>query len=311
MNYESTKVIAKEPFKKRFIEKMKDIRRGFRHITVGWVLLYIFMILLAVFCLLPIVYMISSSLKPYDELFYYPPRFFVEKPTLDNFTNLFTALSNSTVPFTRYLFNSIVLTVSIVAGTCLVCSMGAYGLSKFNIPGKNIIFSVVIATLMFSPYVTRIPSFLVVSNLHLLDSYVGIIIVSVGASGNFFLMKQFIDQYPYELIEAARIDGAGEFRIFWQIVMPAQKPALSALIVFSFVGSWNDYFTPLIFISKQSMRTLPLALQSLAGGAGAATLATAGIVAAASLLMTLPTIVIFVIMQRKVIETMTYAGIKG
>ncbi len=311
MNYESTKVIVKDPFKKRVIEKLKDIRRGFRHITPGWVMLYVFMILLAVFCLLPIVYMISASLKPYDELFYFPPRFFVEKPTFDNFTNLFSALSNSTVPFTRYLFNSIVITVATVVGTCLVCSMGAYGLSKFKIPGGNTIFNIIIATLMFSPYVTRIPSFLVVSNLGLLDSFAGIVIVSVGTSSNFFLMKQFIDQYPYELIEAARIDGAGEFRIFWKIVMPAQKPALSALIVFSFVASWNDYFTPLIFLSQQSMRTLPLALQSLAGGAGAATLATAGITAAASLLMTLPVVVIFVIMQRKVIETMTYAGIKG
>lgn len=311
MNYESTKVIVKEPFKKRVTEKLKDIRRGFRHITTGWVLLYIFMFALSLFCLLPIVYMISSSLKPYDELFYFPPRFFAEKPTLDNFTNLFASLSNSTVPFTRYLFNSIVLTVGTVAGTCMVCSMGAYGLSKFKIPGKDLIFNIIIATLMFSAYVTRIPSFLVISNMGLLDSYWGIIITSVGASGNFFLMKQFIDQFPYELMEAARIDGAGEMRIFLKIVMPAQKPALSALIVFSFVSSWNDYFTPLIFLTSQSMRTLPLALQSLAGGAGAASLATAGIMSAASLLMTLPVVVIFVFMQRKVIETMTYAGIKG
>lgn len=301
----------RRPFKIVLSDWKLSIRSFFRNLTFGWVCVYLLMFLVIIFTMLPLVYMLVTSLKPYDEMFYFPPRFFVERPTLSNFSALFASFSASVIPFTRYIFNSAVVTVFSVAGTCLFCSMGAYGLSKFKIPGSAVIFNIIIATLMFSIHVTRIPSYLIASQLGFINSYFGVIIMAFGASGNFFLMKQFIDQFPKDFIEAARIDGAGEFRIYWSIVMPSQKPALATLLVMSFVSSWNDAFTPLIFFTKESMKTLPLAIQTLYGGPGTAALATQGISFAAAVIMTIPVVVIFTILQRKVLETMTYAGIKG
>ena len=152
---------------------------------------------------------------------------------------------------------------------------------------------------------------MVVNSLGLIDTYWALILPSIAVAYNFFLMKQFTEQYPDELIEAARIDGSGELRIFLKLVMPALAPAWSTLIVFSFVNNWNDYFSPLIYITSQAMKTLPLALQTIAGGAATASIGRAGAVSAATFIMTIPTIVIFTVMQGKVMETMTYSGIKG
>lgn len=289
---------------------IKRIKRWAATVTPGWVVVYILMIAFAAYSLLPLIYMVSTSLKPMDELYIFPPKFFVMNPTMANFKNLFSILGAMTIPFLRYVFNSIILTAAIVLGTIGICSIGAYGLSKFNIPYKNIIFSIIIAAIMFPAQVTQIPRFIIVTQFNLLN-YAGIVLTSVAAAYSFFLMKQFLDQFPDQYIEAARIDGAGEFKIFTSVVMPSQAPVLSALIVFSFTAAWNDYFTPLIYVTSQTWKTLPLALQTISGGAGAASLATAGAVSAASFLMTIPTILIFVLRQRKVMETMTYSGIKG
>jgi len=186
--------------------------------------------------------------------------------------------------------------------------MGAYALSKRKIPGANAIFSIIIAALMFSPHVTQIPSYIIVDKLKLTNTYWSLIIPKLAVAYNFFLMKQFIDQFPNELLEAAQIDGAKERVIFWKILMPSLKPAWSTLVVFSFVSNWNDYFTPLVYISSQAMKTLPLALQTIGS---AADLSRAGAVNAATLLMTAPTVIIFLLMQAKVLETMAYSGIKA
>lgn len=291
--------------------KIRWFRGQWLHITFARVALYVIMLCLVAFTVLPLVYLVSTAFKPLDELFLYPPRFFVSNPTTKNFSDLVVSLGSSTVPFTRYAFNSIVITAAIVICTVIVSALGAYSLVKFKPTGGNFLFNLILIALSFSPHVTKIPSYMVVNGLGLINTYGALILPSIAVAYNIFLLKQFVEQFPDDLIEAARIDGAGEFRIFIQMVIPALKPALATLVVFSFVNNWNDYFSPLIYVTSQAMKTLPLALQTIGGGAAGMSVGRAGAVAAASFLMTCPTVIIFTIMQGKVMETMTYSGIKG
>ena len=280
-------------------------------ISAKWCLTYAFMLALVSFTALPLVYMVSTAFKPIDELFIFPPRFLVRNPTFYNFTNLLIAVDSSEVPFTRFIFNSIFTTIVIVSLTVIVSSMGAFALVKYKLPGASLLFSIVIAALMFSPHVTQIPSYMVVNNLGLLNKYWALIIPKIAVAYNFFLMKQFIEQLPNEFLESARIDGAGEWKIFTAIALPFLRPAWSTLVVFSFVANWNDYFSPLVYITSQSLKTLPLALQTISGGAANMSIGRAGAVSAATFLMTAPTVIVFTIMQAKVMETMAYSGIKA
>lgn len=275
------------------------------------VMLYTFMLLLVLFTSLPLVYMISTAFKPLDELFIFPPRYLVRRPTLKNFSDLMIVLGSSTVPFTRYIFNSLLTTTITVACTVIVSGMGAYGLVKFKPPFSSTLFSFIIAALMFSPHVTQIPRYLVVNSLKLTNTYFALILPNIAVAYNLFLMRQFLVQIPDELLEAARMDGAKEWSVFWKIVMPSLAPAWSTLIVFSFVGNWNDYFSPLIYMTSQAMKTLPLALQTIAGGPAAMNIGRAGAVASATFLMTVPTVIIFTTMQARVMETLVHSGIKG
>ena len=274
-------------------------------------IIFIGLALLVCFTALPLIYVVSTAFKPLDELYLYPPRFFVSHPTLANFSQLFNTLESSVVPFSRYIFNSLFITASTVILTVVVSSMSAYGMVKHHPKGSNFIFSLIIVALMFSPYVTQIPNYIVVKNLGMIDTYWSLIVPKIAVAFNMFLLKQFLEQMPNAYLEAARIDGANEWKLFWKIVMPYIKPAWATLVVFSFVASWNDYFSPLVFITNQSMKTLPLAIQNLAGGPGAASIATAGIVAACTFIMTLPTVIVFTVMQGKVLATMAHSGIKA
>lgn len=274
-----------------------------------WVCVYTALILLALFTCLPLVYLVSTAFKPMSELYLFPPTFFVKHPTTDNFSTLLTSLSSSAVPFLRYIFNSLTITIAIVIGTVFACTMGAYALVKHRPPGSKLFFNLVVAALMFSPYVTQIPRFIIVNGIGLNNSVLAVILPAIASAYNFFLMKQFIEQLPDTMIEAARIDGAGEFYIYRKIIMPMLAPAWSTLVVFSFVGSWNDFFSPLIYINDEAMKTLPLALNTIAsGGSG---IGRAGAVAASAMVMTLPTVIVFTVTQRKVMQTMMYSGIKG
>ena len=298
-----------------FVTKSKGIKITIKKkrmkLSMGWTFLYLFMVLLVAFCALPLIFVVSTAFKPLDELFLFPPTYFVKHPTLDNFTNLVMALGTSTVPFARFVYNSLLITVITVFCTVVVSSMGAYSLVKHNPPGAKVLFNFVIAGLMFSPHVTQIPRYMVVNKLGLMDTLWAIIIPNIAVAYNFFLMKQFVEQFPNELLEAGRIDGANEFRLFLTIVMPALTPAWSTLVVFSFVSNWNDFFSPLIYISDQAMKTLPLALNTIGGGPSGMSIGRAGAMSAATFLMTIPTIIIFMVMQARVMETMTHSGIKG
>ena len=275
----------------------------------AWTAVYIIMILVVCFTMLPLVYLVSTAFKPLSELFVFPPQFFVRNPTLKNFSDLLLSMSSSAVPFSRYVFNSVFVTIITVIGTIFVSTLGAYGMVKHNPPGSKLWFQIILAALMISPYVTQIPRYLIINELGLINSYLALIIPSIATAYNFFLVKQFVEQIPNALIEAARIDGCGEMRIYWQVIMPLLTPAWSTLMVFSFVSSWNDYFSPLIYLNDQAMKTLPLALNTISGGS--ATIGRAGAVAAATLLMTLPTVVLFMLSQKKVMQTMVHSGIKG
>jgi ABC-type glycerol-3-phosphate transport system permease component len=275
----------------------------------AWAAVYALMILVVSFTMLPLVYLVSTAFKPLSELFIFPPQFFVRNPTLKNFSDLLLSMSSSAVPFSRYVFNSALVTIGTVTGTIVVSTLGAYGMVKHNPPGSKLWFQIILAALMISPFVTQIPRYLIINSVGLINSYWALIIPSIATAYNFFLVKQFVEQIPNTLIEAARIDGCGEMRIYWQIIMPLLTPAWSTLMVFSFVSSWNDYFSPLIYLNDQALKTLPLALNTISGGS--ATIGRAGAVAAATLLMTLPTVILFMISQKKVMQTMVHSGIKG
>lgn len=273
--------------------------------------LVLFLLLLVAFMSLPLVYLTVTAFKPIDELYLFPPTFFTRRPSLSNFKSLLNSLNVSDVPFIRYIFNSVLVTVLNVIGAILVCSLGAFGLVKQKPVGSNLIFSIVLAALMFPTAVTQIPNYLIVKSLGMLETYASLVVPKLAVAFNFFLMKQFIEQLPDAYLEAARLDGASEFHIYWKIIMPMIKPAWATLIVFSFISNWNDYLSPLLYITNSpELKTLPLAVQMIAGGTGAAAITTAGSVAAATFCMTLPVIIVYLAMQRKVLATMAYSGIK-
>jgi len=282
-------------------------RRLIKRITLGSILLYVVMIALVLFTAAPIIYVASTAFKPLDELFLYPPRFFVMNPTFKNFSDLLIATDSSLVPFTRYLFNSVFTTVAIVFFSVVISSMGAFIVSKYKLPGVGFIFAVVISALMFPPQVTSIPTYFVISNLGILNTYWALILPKLAVPYNFFLVKQFMDQIPNQTLEAATVDGANEWTMFWEIVMPFVKPAWMTVVIFSFIGNWNDFSSPLIYTTSEAMKTLPLAMLGVSNG----TVGRMGAAAAGAFVTILPSIVLFMILQRQVMDTMAHSGIKS
>lgn len=257
---------------------------------------------------MPLLYVIVTAFKPYDELFLFPPRFYVQNPTMDNWKNLIGAFDSSAVPFLRYVYNSLITTLITVVSTIMVCSLGAYGFSKKRVPFGGLIFGIIVAALAVPAHVTQIPNYMVVNGLGFTNTMWALIIPKIGVAYNLFLMKQFCDPIPDVLLEAARIDGAGEGLIFFKLILPSLRPAWVTLVVFSFVANWNDYFSALVYITDEAKKTLPLILTTLSNGGD---IARAGASAAGTFLMVMPTILIYLSMQKSVIETMTYSGIKG
>jgi ABC-type glycerol-3-phosphate transport system permease component len=270
--------------------------------------LYMVLGLMAIVMLLPLYLMTINAFKPLEELFLFPPRYYVMNPTLTNFTDLLIATSAAWVPFSRYLFNSIFITVTVVTLHVLIACMCAYPLAKSRAPGVKVIFNFVVASLMFSSMVTNIPRYLIINRLGMIDTYWALILPGIASSFGVFLMKQFLEQVPNELIEAARIDGATEWVMFWKLIMPMSRPAWATLTIFAWIGSWNDEWAPLVFTRSEAMKTLPLAIHTMFSGANV--VARAGASAAAGLLQTAPTIILFLILQKRVISTMAHAGIK-
>jgi len=256
------------------------------------------------FMVLPMIYAISNAFKPLDELFMFPPRFFVRNPTLDNFRDLFLLMAQSWVPFSRYIFNTLFITAAGTAGHVVVASMAAYALEKHKFPGARLFFSIVVTSLMFSSVVTAIPNYLVMAKLNWLDTYLALIVPAFGYPLGLFLMKQFMETVPDSLLESARMDGASEFRTFWTIAMPCVKPAWLTLVIFSFQMLWGN--TGSTFIYSEELKTLPYALnQILMGG-----FARAGVGAAVVLFMMIVPVTLFMVTQSSIIQTMAKSGLK-
>ena len=261
--------------------------------------------ILGAFMFLPMVYAISQAFKPLDELWMYPPRFFVRQPTFKNFTDLFTLMNDSWVPFSRYIFNTVFTSVMGTFGHLFIASMAAYALAKIKFPGGKVIFKTIRSSLMFSSTVGGITSFMIMTALHLVDSYFAIIIPAWGATLGLYLMKQHMDSNVHDtVLESARLDGASEIRTYWTIAMPMVKPAWLTLIIFSFQGLWNQGSS--IYIYSEQLKSINYAIgQIMAGG-----IKRAGASAASSVLMMMVPIIVFVISQSNIIETMGSSGMK-
>lgn len=272
----------------------------------GWgdFFLVALLVFMGAFMSLPIVLSVVNAFKPLEELFVFPPRFYVVNPTTKNFSQLMRLSSSLWVPFSRYIFNSVFVSV-VVTFTHIICAaMCAYPLAKGNFPGRKQIFNTIQMALLFTGGTLAIPLYLVMSLMKMVDTYWALILPPICGALGLFLMRQFMIQIESETLESARIDGAGEFYIFWKIVMPLVRPAWLTLMIFSFKDIWNATGTSYIY--SEELKMLPTALNQIA----TAGIARAGVGAAAALIMMIPPILVFIITQSSVIDTMSYSGIK-
>lgn len=270
----------------------------------GDVVNFLFLCAVGVFMALPLVYVIVNAFKPLDEIFMFPPRFFVRNPTMNNFSELYIVLADSWVPFSRYVFNTLFITATGTLFHVLFASMAAFALCKIDLPGKNLLFFIVVNSLMFTPAVTGVPNYMIMTNLRLTDTYWSIILPVVGGSMGLFLMKQFMSTVPDALIEAEKIDGAHQMTIFWRVVMPQVKPAWLTLVIFCVQNLWNANGG--VYIYTEHMKTLPYALSQIVGGG----IARTGVASTVSLIMLVVPVCTFILTQSNIVETMASSGIK-
>ena len=285
---------------------MKKIvkRRKPNRSVVGDVVIYFLLFLIALAMVFPLVFAVSSALKPLDELFLFPPKVFAQNPTMDNFQDLFVTMGKSWVTFSRYIFNTVFITVVGTAGHLIIASMGAFVLAKYEFPGSKLFFSIVVTALMFNGYVTAIPNYLIISKLGWIDTYWAIIVPAFAAPMGLFLMKQFMEGLPMSLVEAAMIDGASRWKIFIQIIMPNVKPAWLTLIIFSVQNLWNNKAAT--FIYSEEKKTLVYALQQIQSGG----IARTGQAAAVTVVVMVVPILIFVLSESQILETMASSSLK-
>ena len=266
--------------------------------------IYLMLTLVAAAMIFPVVFSIAASLKPLDELFRFPPRLFPQHVTLDNFSDLFVTMGQSWVPFSRYLVNTVLITVIGTCGHLIIASMAAFVLAKYDFPGARLFFSIVVTALMFTGYVTGIPNYIIMSRLKMIDTHWAVILPAFAAPIGLFLMKQFMESIPTALIEAAHIDGAGELRIFWTVIMPVVKPAWLTMTIFSVQTLWNANAATVVY--SEAKKTLVYALQQIQAGG----VARAGQAAAATVIVMLVPILLFIGFQGQILETMASSGLK-
>lgn len=273
--------------------------------TRGTVLLLVILLFFAAFMILPVVLAVGNALKPLNELWEFPPRLIPKEPTLKNFGDMFNIMSGSLVPFSRYFFNTILITVVGTAGNLLFSAMCAYPLAKKKFPGSRAIFKVIEMTLMFNATVTAIPCYIVMAKLHWIDSYFALIVPTFASSLGLYLIKQFMEtSVPDTLIEAASIDGASQWKTFWDIVLPCVRPALLTQMLLSVQSLWNLGTSTYIFSDEK--KTLSYALGQIVSGG----VARAGVGAAVVVFMMIVPITIFIICQNNILDTMSTSGLK-
>lgn len=292
-----------ENVEKVYHKKLIKRRKPNRSIA-GDIALYVFLALVAFIMAFPLIFAVSNALKPLDELFKFPPKILAQNPTTDNFSDLFVTLGKSWVSFSRYLFNTVFITFVGTLGHLIVASMGAFVLAKYEFPGANTFFKIVTVAMMFTGYVTQIPNYLILNKLGWIDTYWAIIIPAFASPMGLFLMKQFMEGLPTSLIEAAKIDGANEWKVFTGIVMPNVKPAWMTLIIFSVQGLWNNKAATYIY--SEEKKTLVYAMQQIQSGGIARTGQGAAVLV---VLMVVP-IAIFIFSESQILETMASSGLK-
>mgnify|MGYP004453791091 FL=1 len=286
--------------KKRLFHREKQLNRS----LAGNTLLFGIMIICGVFMVLPLVMIVNNALKPLDELYQFPPKIFVRNPTLENFSDLFVLMNDSWVPFSRYILNTLIITGGGMIGHVVIASMAAYPLAKNEFPFKKQLFSMVVLSMMFSWTVTQIPQYLIISWLHINNTYLSLVLPAWSFGMGLYLMKQFMEQLPDSLMESARLDGASEWKIFWTIVMPNVKPAWLTLAIFQFQQMWGN--TGSLFLRDEQLKPLQYALQQITAGG----VARAGAAAAVTFIIAAVPITFFLICQSNVLETMTTSGMK-
>lgn len=270
---------------------------------------YAYLIPMAVMMMIPIVYIFMTAFKPAEELYAFPPRLFVRNPTLDNFVNLFQVSSDTAVPASRYLVNSLIVTICVVAFSIILAAATGYVLSKKHFKARNALLEINNIALMFVGVAVAIPRYYIIIFLGLKNSFWANVVPLLAMPVGLFLVKQFIDQLPDALVEAAVIDGANDFQILFKIIIPLIKPALSTVAIMAFQTAWTATEASTQYIESSNLKTFAFYISTLSNAAGN-TVAGQGIAAAGSLLLFLPNLILFIIMQSQVMNTMTHSGIK-
>ena len=277
-----------------------------QHFSSGQLKIYAFLVPFCLVTALPLVFIFVNAFKPLDELMAYPPRFYVKNPTFENFRTLLAASSETNIPATRYLFNSIVSVIITVIATIIISVCAGYVLSKKRFRIRTALMEINNLAMMFCGVAVAIPRFLVIANIGILDTFWANIIPLLATPVGVFLVKQFIDGLPDALIEAAIIDGANDFHIMYKIVIPLIKPAISTLTITTFQAAWSATEGSTMLINNETLKTFPFYISTLNSGM----VSGQGLAAAATLLLFLPNLIVFIIMQSKVMNTMAHSGIK-
>ncbi|MDO4943970.1 MAG: carbohydrate ABC transporter permease [Ruminococcus sp.] len=299
--------MARKRKKKQSIEKLKvkDKRKRVNGSLGGDICIFVFLILLGIFMVFPLYYSVIQSLKPVEELFVFPPKLYVLNPTSNNFSDMFkVAASSWQVPLSRYIFNSFFITIVICVANLFVCCCAAFVLAKCKFPGSKVVNQIIVVSLLFASNATWIMQFLVMAKLGMIDTYWALILPSVSTAMNLYLLRQSMSTIQDSMVEAAKVDGAGLFRICWQIVVPNSKPALMTVIIFAFQAAWNIQGGVLTY--SEELKTLPTVVQQVT----MAGLARQGVTFAASVVLLIPPLAVFLIAQGNVMETMANSGMK-
>lgn len=285
--------------------KLKLGKTGPSRSLGGDILVFSILLIVGLFMLLPFAYAIIQSFKPTEEIFAYPPKFFVVNPTTENYETLTQLVDGFWIPLGRYILNTAFVTLVGTGANVVISSMAAFAFAKYNFPGNKWMFGLVVWALLFSGTVTALPQYIIMSELGFINTLWSVIVPAAGTPLGLFLMKNFMTQIPDTMIEAATIDGAGIFKIYYKICMPLVKPAALTLIIFSFQSLWNS--TGGSFIYDEEWKLLPTVLSDVAS----AGIARVGAASAASVLMMIPPSILFIVSQSKIVETMAFSGIKG
>lgn len=300
-------MFAKRKRKENFDIEAVKVSSKSRKLTAsrgGNVCIFIFLCVTGLFMIFPLYYAVIQSIKPVEELFVFPPKLYVVNPTTRNFSDMFKVATSMWVPLSRYIFNSFLVSIAVTFANVFVCCNAAFVLAKCKFPGNKFINKVIVTALLFSSSATWIIQYLIMATLGLVDSYWALILPSVATPLGLFLMRQSMSTVHDSMIEAAKVDGAGLFRICWQVVVPNQKPAVMTLIIFAFQGAWNVQGGSLIY--SEELKTLPTIMQQVATSG----IARQGVTFATSVILMIPPLLVFLVAQGNVMETMANSGIK-